>query len=100
MMIEQRKKLTVITEAALESTLGPVLLEQGASGYTVTNARGHGSHGARDGGWSSSSNIRIEIICDYPVAQAIAEHLLENYAKNYAMILYLSNVDIFRPERF
>ncbi len=100
MTLDTRKKLTIISESALESRLGEVLLEFGATGYTITNARGHGSQGARHGDWSSSSNIRIECICEQSTAEAIAEHLLEKYSRNYAMVLYLIDVDVFRPERF
>ena len=57
------KLVTIITEAVLESELPEVLDTLGASGYTVTNARGKGSRGIRDAGWTSSSNIRVEVIC-------------------------------------
>jgi hypothetical protein len=65
---ETRKLLTVITEAALESALCEELIQLGASGYTVTDARGRGSRGVRDAGWSSSGNIRIEVVCDTGIA--------------------------------
>ena len=45
----------------------------GATGYTVTDARGTGSRGIRSAGWSSSSNIRIEVVCDERVAARIAD---------------------------
>ena len=69
-------------------------------GYTVTNARGSGHRGIRDAGWSSSSNVRIEVVCKDEVAQRIARHLRDNYYNDYAMILFESDVRVLRPEKF
>lgn len=100
MPTEQRKLVTIVTESALESTLCKVLRELGASGYTVSNARGSGSRGVRDAGWASSGNIRIEVVCDEAVAERIADHLRENYYDDYAMILFESDVRVLRPGKF
>ena len=72
----------------------------GASGYTVTNARGRGSRGVRDAGWSSSGNIRIEVVCDTGIAEKIAARLRDKYYSDYAMILFLSDVSVLRPKKF
>jgi nitrogen regulatory protein PII len=97
---ETRKLLTVITEAALESALCEELIQLGASGYTVTDARGRGSRGVRDAGWSSSGNIRIEVVCDTGIAEKIAARLRDKYYSDYAMILFLSDVSVLRPKKF
>ena len=67
----RRKLVTIITEAVLEAELRDVLEALGVSGYTITNARGRGSRGVRDAGWTSSSNIRIEVICSNSLATTI-----------------------------
>jgi nitrogen regulatory protein PII len=72
----------------------------GATGYTVTNARGSGHRGIRDAGWSSSSNVRIEVVCNEEVAKRIATSLRDNYYNDYAMILFESDVRVLRPEKF
>jgi nitrogen regulatory protein PII len=97
---ESRKLVTIVTEAVLEPELSEELEDLGASGYTVTNARGSGSRGIRDAGWFSSSNIRIEVVCSDEVAQAIARHLRRKYYDHYAMILFESDVRVLRPEKF
>ncbi len=97
---ETRRLLTIVTEAALEHDITEAVDKLGATGYTITNARGRGSRGVRDAGWVTSSNIRIEVICDTETAKRIAEHLRENYYRDYAMVLYLSDVDVLRPEKF
>lgn len=100
MTSETRKLLTVVTEAVLETDLAELLPTLGATGYTIVNARGRGSRGAREAGWSTNSNIRIEVICEPATAERIAEHLREHYYRDYAMVLYLSDVEVLRPEKF
>lgn len=97
---EYRKLLTVITESAIERDLLTDMERLGAHGYTVTDARGKGSRGVRDAGWGEAGNIRVEVLCDDATAQAIALHLRMRYYDNYAMILFMSDVEILRPEKF
>lgn len=100
MKFHKLRLLTVITESALESTLIEDIERLGARGYTVTNARGNGSRGVRSGAWGASSNIRIEVVCDERVEDAITNHLKENYYENFAMILFCSDVDVIRSGKF
>lgn len=100
MKFHKLRLLTVITEAALESTLVEEIERLGARGYTVTNARGNGSRGVRSGAWGASSNIRMEVVCDEKVEDAITSHLRERYYENFAMILFCSDVDVIRSDKF
>lgn len=95
-----RRLITIVTEAALETTLLADIEQLGAHGYTVTEARGKGSRGVRGGAWGASSNIRVEIICDDATAQAIITHVKDTYYNDYAMILYAHDVDVLRPDKF
>lgn len=95
-----RKLLTLVTEAAIESSLVRDLDRLGAHGYTITEARGKGNRGVRNAGWDASSNIRIEVVCKDETAAAIAAHLQAQYYDNYAMIMWVSEVEVLRPEKF
>ncbi|WP_298937582.1 P-II family nitrogen regulator [Ralstonia thomasii] len=95
-----RKLLTIITEAALESILIKEIEALGARGYTITDARGKGRRGPRDAAWDESSNIRIEILCDAEIADAIARHLWARYYDDYGMVLFVNDVSVLRPEKF
>jgi len=97
---ETRKLLTIVTEAVLEADICQTLEELGASGYTVTNARGKGSRGVRDAGWSSSGNIRVEVVCSDELAHRIAEHMRRHYYDDYAMIIFENVVQVLRPQKF
>ena len=100
MRAEARKLVTIVTEAALERRLVDDLKRLGAHGYTISDARGEGTRGARNAGWEASSNIRVEVVCDAAIADAIAEHLKAYYYADYAMILFFSDVGVLRPEKF
>ena len=84
----------------LEYTRVDDVKKLGAHGYTSVSASGEGSRGARKGDWDLNKNVRIEIVCDERTAQAIAEHLMKTYYQDYAMIVYLSDVEVMRPQKF
>ena len=72
MLNNDRKLVTIITEAVLEGELCDFLADLGASGYTVTNARG----------------------------SEIAKQVSERYYADYAMILFESDIHVLRPDKF
>ena len=100
MKTENTILLTIYTEAALETNLVKDIDALGASGYTITNARGKGSRGLRGASWEANSNIRIEILCSDQVAQTITSHLKKTYYDNYAMVTFTTCVNVLRPEKF
>ena len=94
------KIVTIVTEAILEEAICEALVKLGATGYTITDARGSGSRGVRNAGWSTSGNVRIEVICSVDLAKQIEEHMQKFYYENYAMVLFETNVSVLRPEKF
>ena len=57
-----RKLVTIVCEAELETLLLPELARQGAHGYTLTEARGQGARGVRDGAWRAASSTRWALL--------------------------------------
>ncbi|MHB8766537.1 MAG: P-II family nitrogen regulator [Deferrisomatales bacterium] len=100
MTFKPRKLVTVVTEAFLEERIVADALRLGARGYTAGEARGQGHRGVRSGDWEASRNVRIEIVCGEAVAHALAEHLLATYYRDFAMILFVTDVEVIRPEKF
>lgn len=45
-------------------------------------------------------NIRIEIICDEPIATRVLDLLVENYYQNYTFVTFVADVGVLRPEKF
>jgi nitrogen regulatory protein PII len=95
-----RKLVTIVTEGIIERQVTEELLRLGAHGYTATDARGEGARGRRSAEWEYSRNVRIETVCEATVAEGIVRHLEENYYANFAMIVFLTDVQVLRPEKF
>jgi hypothetical protein len=95
-----RRLLTIVTETALERELLAEFDALGVRGYTITDARGKGGRGRRQSDWTQQGNVRIEIVCDPELAERIAARLRERYYEHYAMILFMQDVDVLRPEKF
>ncbi len=98
--MEKRRVVTIITESILESMLVEDLGRLGAKGCTITEARGRGARGMRSGDWDQGQNIRIEVICGEALAKTIVEHCQQQYYSNYAMVLYVSDVEVLRLDKF
>jgi hypothetical protein len=95
-----RRLLTIVTEAVLERELVAEFEALGVRGYTITDARGQGGRGRRQSDWTQEGNIRIEIVCDPTLAERIALKMRERYYDHYAMILFLQDVNVLRPDKF
>lgn len=98
--LSPRKLLTIVCEASLEPAIVADLLALNLHGYTISDARGSGTHGQRDSAWPPSANIRIEVLCAEEMALTILDHLQESYYANFGMVTFLSDVWVMRPERF
>ncbi|GEO81148.1 P-II family nitrogen regulator [Pararhodospirillum oryzae] len=96
----RRRLVTIITEATLEGAILADIDALGPSGYTVTEARGKGSRGIQSGSWGLASNLRIEIVCDETLAPKIAATVHQKYASNYGMVIYVSDVEVLRADRY
>lgn len=94
------KLVVIIAEAALENALATDVMRLGAHGYTVCDVRGQGSHGPRRGNWGADQSIQMEILCDAATSLAITKHVEEVYFKNYAMVVFVSDVGVLRPQKF
>lgn len=96
----QRKLLVVITEAAIERLVIQDARRLGALGYTTSEVRGGGLRGDREGAWEADRSVELKIVCAVDIADRIAAHLLDKFAPNYAMTIWLADVQVFRAEKF
>jgi nitrogen regulatory protein P-II 2 len=90
--------VTVVAEAVLEPQLCELVKAEGATGFTVTPARGEGSRGLRAG--LDGGNVRVEAIVSDTVGEAIVTRLAERYFANYAVIAWLTEVSVVRGEKY
>lgn len=95
-----RSLLVIIAEGTLERRLVQDVQRLGAHGYTVSDVRGGGHSGVREGAWEADRTIRMEVVCDEAVADQIAEYVLHQYAKNYGVTIFFAPVKVLRPNKF
>lgn len=92
--------LTIIAEDELESRLVADLKKLGVIGYTIHTVRGDGHHGLLRASHWEGDNIKIEIIVDNTLADAVSEHIAKEYFPHFATILYMLPVQVLREEKF
>ncbi len=94
MPVQSMLLLTILTEAVLEDTIIDEIVDLGAKGYTITDARGRGTHGVRSGKWTAGGNIRIEVVGDAALCARIVERLQRQYDKDYGLLMFTTPVEL------
>ena len=100
MLKHQKKLLVIITEAVLEKSLILDAKRLGAQGYTVYDVRGGSQYATHEGNWDADRMIEMKIICDEATSDALASHVISQYASNYGVSLFFSNIEVMRPQKF
>jgi hypothetical protein len=90
--------LTIIAEALLKERLIHDLREAGAKGFTITDADGEGCRQRRVGE-ILGANIRLETIVSDEVADRLLHLLSTDYFERYAVIAFISTVNVVRGEK-
>ncbi len=94
--LHREKLINIVANAALESRLVEIATREGATGYTVTDARGGGISGTQYGVFDSDSNIHFMMI----VSDHLLKHMLEELSvmirKGHHMVVYVSNTEVLR----
>ncbi|MBT5900674.1 MAG: transcriptional regulator [Opitutaceae bacterium] len=91
--------LTVVSESLLKEELLQLMREEGATGFTVTQADGEGTREFRTTEWEGP-NVRIETILTVATADRILERLSADYFESYAIIAWLTDVSVLRRNKF
>jgi PII-like signaling protein len=102
MQLYKKKKVEIVAEAVLQQQILKMIEDEGAKGYTVIpEAFGKGHRGVRNE--AHVSNVFINVLIIVIAEERIAMRIIENaqpLLKNYAGIVYVSEVDVVRDEHF
>ena len=93
------KLVTVITERLLRDRIVDELRKCGAKGFTVSDVSGEGSRGVRASEWEGQ-NLRIESVVSAEVADRVVERIADDFFENYAVIVYLQDVQVVRGDKY
>lgn len=101
----QAFQINIIAEKVLEEDIIAMLNEAGAKGYSIFEAGGNSSlhlHPAQHASIIDALHLmKIEVIVrDQQKAEAIAERITEEFFDTQPGIISVSEVWIFRPQKF
>ena len=99
MKLAKAKLVTIVIENELKDKLIQDLKKFSIKGYTIKDAKGEGLNNKNIDQWSGG-NSYIEIIVKEEKALKILEHLNNKYLGKYSCIVYLSDVEVLREEKF
>jgi len=88
----QKYLLTIVSESILEDRMIEEVRALGATGYTVSDARGWGKHGKRRGKWRQDSNVRIEVVGSQELCETICARFKEEYQADFGLLLLMTPV--------
>jgi hypothetical protein len=99
MSTEPLKLVTIVAESVLAELLIAALKRLGATGYTMTEARGAGSRGLRVGE-VPGDNQRIETLVSEATATRILEMLAAQFFPHYALVAWVTEVAVVRGDKY
>ena len=92
-------KVTIVTESLLKERIITLVRKHGATGFTLTLVEGEGSRGVRASDWEGR-NVKLETLVSSETADAILEELGDTYFEDFAVIAWLSEVNVLRGGKF
>jgi PII-like signaling protein len=98
-------QLSIVSEKVFESAIERVLTEEGAKGYTVFEGGGNSAFHLHPNAKTSLMDalhlIKIEVIVlDHDKAEKMANRLMEEFFDHQPGIVSLSEVKVFRAQKF
>ncbi|MDX1926200.1 MAG: hypothetical protein SFV81_06770 [Pirellulaceae bacterium] len=91
--------LTIVAETLLKDRLIHEIRQAGARGFTITEASGEGSRQRRVSE-ILGDNIKVEVITKRETAESILTVLQKDFFPRYAVVAYLSEVQVVREEKY
>ncbi len=91
--------LTIVAETLLKDRLIHEIRQAGANGFTLTEVSGEGSRQRRVSE-ILGDNIKIEIITKPETADKILTVLQQDFFSRYAVVGYLSEVQVVREDKY
>jgi hypothetical protein len=93
------RRITVVADEVLEHTLLEQFIKLGAKGYTCMDCRGKGRHAVVEDIFTAAL-VRIELLVQPDVADAIIDYLHREVFQKYACTVCSETVEVVRTDRF
>lgn len=94
------KLLTITCEILAQKNILEILKNHKITGYTTYEVDGNGTRGLRGQGFKNEKNVKVEVIMHEEKLSDVIEEISRTLFANFAMVLYVSDVGVLRPEKF
>lgn len=93
------KLVTIISEPVLSKSLIKTIRSLGAKGFTISDVHGEGT-GEKSSGEVPNEKVKVEVVADADLAKRIMAEIAKSYFPNYSLIVYASDIQVIRHEKF
>jgi len=101
MQLYPLKLVTVVGETVIMEKIAEEGMRLGATGYTLAEVIGQGSRSSRNvAATMGAKTMKLEFVVPSDVAVAILTHISHEYFEHYAVIAWLSDVQVVRGEQY
>ena len=94
------KLLTITCEILAQKNIIEILKKNEITGYTTYEVDGNGARGLRGQGLKNEKNVKVEIIMREEKLSDVIEEISRTMFANFALVLYVSDVNVLRIEKF
>ena len=101
MQLYPLKLVTIVGETVIMQDIAKEAVGLGATGYTLSEVIGEGSRSARNViVTGSSKTMKVELVVPMGIAEKILTHVSHHYFEHYAIIAWLSDVQVVRGQAY
>lgn len=94
------KLLTITCEILAQKNILEILKNHKITGYTTYEVDGDGTRGLRGQGFKNEKNVKVEVIMHEEKLSDVVEEISRTLFANFAIVLYVSDIGVLRPEKF
>lgn len=94
------KLLTITCEILAQKNILEILKNHKITGYTTYEVDGDGTRGLRGQGFKNEKNVKVEVIMHEEKLSDVIEEISRTLFANFAIVLYVSDIGVLRPEKF
>ncbi len=94
------KLLTITCEILVQKNIFEILKNHKITGYTTYEVDGDGTRGLRGQGFKNEKNVKVEVIMHEEKLSDVIEEISRTLFANFAIVLYVSDIGVLRPEKF
>ena len=100
MKLYTMKLLTITCEILVQKNIIEILKKHKITGYTTYEVDGNGARGLRGQGLKTEKNVKVEVIMREEKLSDVIEEISRTLFANFALVLYVSDVQVVRTEKF